>query len=1042
MSAVNKSADDGGSFSSKVIYIVFIILLLDLLGFTLILPLLPSILDHYAQTGDVVYQSLQSVVDWFREAVGIPLEKKYNAVLFGGLISSYAVWAVSRSFSMFLLFRVIGGICKGNVSLCTAIVADLPCPKARNRGMAMIGIAFSLGFTVGPLMGAYFAISSRSTGNIFYQTPALLALAFSVADLVFIWLMLPETFKKDVKHFSLTSMQQGKMFFFIGVIMALIQGGYARRIKPGHHIRVVHMAIIALIPAFILIGLSWNTVMLYSGLALYSFAAAIVVPCLSTLVSDHGSANQKGTVMGILRSLGALARALGPVVASSVYWIAGAQICFLLTAASFVIPLVLLRTAQRLKEESGMSPKQNPSNTNGVPAGKGGNASRCHGYSSSRPVRETSNDFRSVRDPQAKISKSSYDSPAQGRVMGKSSLDAQRKGFRGARSAPNSAGKSKPTQTDSTPFEVKMTDFPELAGVSLGKAGPCPLVQRECWGPAPPSTSPLTQASAFSWKSARRASPSHPDPKQIATNHKPESSAASPDQMAVTSWANVASQPPKKPVPKEKTISGNHMQTEEVATHREDGAAGKKKRKKKKKKAKGAGEDAEAESEEGVIYQEPPKFEDEEEFPGLTLTGIDRYITSSSAAKLCSEKAEKVSGKKSKVPVQLDIGNMLAALEKKQQFQKDKQDAKPVILSVGGGLPVVQKQPLVQKKLQWQQTKIAHNPLDSTSPLVKKGKQREVPKAKKPTPLKKVILKEREERKQRRLLEERGLLPENECETANDAAEEEEEKCDTNATDDAGSLTEELDDQSEMNGTNQLSSFEMYVCSYCSQMLSKDVDECVTSLLKELVRFQDRLYQKDPMKARMKRRIVMGLREVLKHLKLRKVKCVIISPNCERIQSKGGLDEALYTIIDTCREQGVPFVFALSRKALGRCVNKAVPVSLVGIFNYDGAQDYYHKMIELSSEARTAYEVMVSSLEQTGQAEAEQVVNAEEEISNLAEEAEPCPDTTPAEEPEYIKIWKKMLEKECNHTFLNFEEQLSLMCLESDCTENTEDEKS
>lgn len=52
MSAVNvKSAEDGGVFSSKVIKIVFIILLLDLLGFTLILPLLPSILDHYAQTG-------------------------------------------------------------------------------------------------------------------------------------------------------------------------------------------------------------------------------------------------------------------------------------------------------------------------------------------------------------------------------------------------------------------------------------------------------------------------------------------------------------------------------------------------------------------------------------------------------------------------------------------------------------------------------------------------------------------------------------------------------------------------------------------------------------------------------------------------------------------------------------------------------------------------------------------------------------------------------------------------------------------------------
>lgn len=451
MSAINKSAEDGGSFSTKVINMVFITLLLDLLGFTLILPLLPSILDHYAQTEDVVYQSLQSVVDLFREAVGIPMEKKYNSVLFGGLIgslfsllqfllspitgalsdhygrrpllilttlglmSSYAVWAVSRSFSMFLLFRIIGGICKGNVSLCTAIVADLPCPKARNRGMAMIGIAFSLGFTVGPLIGAYFAV--RTAGNVFYQTPALIALAFSVADLLFIWLMLPETLTKDVKasssgfgdsrdllsplslfyfsavtrtkdppsrkkmqklqvlglvyfcylflfsgleftlsflthqRFQFTSMQQGKMFFFIGVIMALIQGGYARRIKPGHHIKAVRVAIILLIPAFILIGLSWNMTMLYLGLAFYSFAAAVVVPCLSTLVSDHGSANQKGTVMGILRSLGALARALGPVVSSSVYWIAGSQTCFLITSAFFIIPLALLGIARRLKEE-------------------------------------------------------------------------------------------------------------------------------------------------------------------------------------------------------------------------------------------------------------------------------------------------------------------------------------------------------------------------------------------------------------------------------------------------------------------------------------------------------------------------------------------------------------------------------------------------------------------------------------------------------------------------------------------------------------------
>lgn len=70
------------------------------------------------------------------------------------------------------------------------------------------------------------------------------------------------------------------------------------------------------------------------------------------------------------------------------------------------------------------------------------------------------------------------------------------------------------------------------------------------------------------------------------------------------------------------------------------------------------------------------------------------------------------------------------------------------------------------------------------------------------------------------------------------------------------------------------------------------------------------------------------------------------------------------------------------------------------------SQDCYHKMIELSSEARRAYEVMVLSLEQTGQADSEQAVTTEEElqISSLAKEADASPDTTQTEEPEYSKL--------------------------------------
>lgn len=720
--------------------------------------------------------------------------------------------------------------------------------------------------------------------------------------------------------------------------------------------------------------------------------------------------------------------------------------------------------------------------------------SRSHGYSSSRPVRDTSERHGATQTQQTAKTKND----SQRRIMGTNPKDPQTKGFRGTRSAPISRGRPEPTERNSALFQVKLTDFPELAGSSLEKPAH-PVTTRECWGPRQPSTSPQAPQMASSWRDGRKDSSKLLEHKQIASDRKPSIPFTLTAQPLATSWANIASQPPKNPVPKEKPINKNHSQVKNAAAQDEE-TPGKKKRKK-KKKTKG-NEDVVAEPKELPIPQEPPKFENEEEFPGLTLSfnGTDRTLSTSNA-KLCNEgnqrdgglhqsndyskekspatksqpidtakkaqKADKVSGKKSKAPVQLDIGNMLAVLEKKQQSQKAKQDAKPVILSVGGGLPVVQKQPLAQKKPPWQQDKIAHNPLDSTSPLVKKGKQREVPKPKKPTPLKRIILKEREERKQRRMLEERGERPKNEPNLPNETTEEE---CDAEATDEPCSPVEGLKDDLEMNTpiqvtreadeeTDKEESSEPQIAvkephsenltkihsrkfrEYCSQMLSKDVDECVITLLKELVRFQDRLYQKDPMKARMKRRIVMGLREVLKHLKLRKVKCVVISSNCERIQSKGGLDEALHTIINTCQEQGVPFVFALTRKSLGRCVNKHVPVSLVGIFNYDGAQDYYHKMIELSSEARKAYEAMMMSLEQGGQSE-EQQSGDEVQVGSLTEDIKSDAGEEP-ESPEYMGIWKKILEKECNHAFLNFEEQLSSMHLDSECTENTaNDQKS
>ncbi|XP_034885091.1 selenocysteine insertion sequence-binding protein 2 isoform X4 [Mirounga leonina] len=342
----------------------------------------------------------------------------------------------------------------------------------------------------------------------------------------------------------------------------------------------------------------------------------------------------------------------------------------------------------------------------------------------------------------------------------------------------------------------------------------------------------------------------------------------------------------------------------------------------------------------------------------------------------------KNSGKKSQIPVQLDLGGMLAALEKKQHSQSATPSSRPVVVSVGA-VPVLSRDTASGKKgHHLSQVKTPHNPLDSSAPLMKKGKQREVPKAKKPTSLKKIILKERQERKQQRLQENAvspalasDAVPDGESggdealEPADPSGGPEASPCSAPVLEGRSEELPRAELQKEVEGCHLVPNgagcpkiHSRRFRDYCSQMLSKEVDACVTDLLKELVRFQDRMYQKDPVKAKTKRRLVLGLREVLKHLKLRKLKCIIISPNCEKIQSKGGLDDTLHTIIDYACEQNIPFVFALNRKALGRSLNKAVPVSVVGIFSYDGAQDQFHRMVELTMAARQAYKTMLENV--------------------------------------------------------------------------------
>ncbi|EDW84552.1 uncharacterized protein Dwil_GK14183 [Drosophila willistoni] len=431
----------------SMVYIIFLSLLFDLLAFTIILPLLPSLLEYYRlHDSSGLYAVLTDRVRWFQQLVGAP--ERYISVLFGGFLgsmfsflqflaspivgglsdyygrkpvllvcasgiaASYLIWALSSNFALFVLARFVGGISKGNISLCMSVITDVSSEKTRGRGMALVGIAFSLGFIVGPMIGAMFAIYSNksSSGGSWFVLPSLLALALALGDLLVLVFCLKETLpkekrmkqissslsyasqllnvssifrfsaiknvaKKDIEalrslgliyflylflysgleftvtflmyhKFGYTSMDQAKMFLTTGIIMTILQGSVVRRLPATKTKSYAIYSLYLIVPAFVLVGLAEGSGMLYAGMILFAISTAFAVSCLTTLVSKYGNDDQKGSVLGIFRSLGALARALGPVVGSIAFWCVGSKITYITGGLLLIYPGVAL---QRLR---------------------------------------------------------------------------------------------------------------------------------------------------------------------------------------------------------------------------------------------------------------------------------------------------------------------------------------------------------------------------------------------------------------------------------------------------------------------------------------------------------------------------------------------------------------------------------------------------------------------------------------------------------------------------------------------------------------------
>ncbi|KAG4080037.1 hypothetical protein HA402_006349 [Bradysia odoriphaga] len=438
-SSVLKQPDP--SKTHQTVYIVFISLLLDLLAFTMILPLLPSLLEYYRLNDKAgLYHTLSSSVRFFQELVGAP--DKFNSVLFGGFLgsmfsflqfivspivgglsdcygrkpimmvcllgiaASYGIWAWSSNFAIFVLARFVGGLSKGNISLSMAIITDVSNEKNRGKGMALVGIAFSLGFIIGPMIGAIFSRYSDKTMETWFWLPAIFAMTLATADLLFVAGCLKETLPKEkrAKHvvnsvsramehvsvrslfkfdavkslskdkleslqslgliyflylfiysgleftvtflmyhkFGYTSIDQAKMFLTTGIVMAFLQGSVVRRLPSARTQKSAVFGLVLIVPAFILVGLATDGKLLYAGMILFAISTAFVVTCMTTLVSEYGRSDQKGTVLGIYRSLGALARALGPIAASIAFWSVGSLATYVLGGFLLLGPALML----------------------------------------------------------------------------------------------------------------------------------------------------------------------------------------------------------------------------------------------------------------------------------------------------------------------------------------------------------------------------------------------------------------------------------------------------------------------------------------------------------------------------------------------------------------------------------------------------------------------------------------------------------------------------------------------------------------------------
>ncbi len=347
----------------KELWLIFLIVLIGLLGFGIVIPILPFIAQRFGanptQIGLLI--ASYSIFQFIGSPILGRLSDKYGrkpVLSFSLLGSAIGFYLISFAHSLPLIFlsRIIDGLTGGNISVAQAYIADVTKGKERTKAMGLIGAAFGLGFVFGPVLGGVLSTYGFAVPFIFAGTLALL-------NSILILLILPESKKPDVikktaVFFSLKSakeilqpkivaqltllffivtfsfslmqgifplfteklflwkeIENGYFFAFIGAISVISQGFIIRKLVDiVKEKTLIKISIIILSLCFLGFGISNSVGQIYFIGGFLALSFGIFNTLIQSSISNSSHPEKQGIVLGFVQGLNALARALGPAI--------------------------------------------------------------------------------------------------------------------------------------------------------------------------------------------------------------------------------------------------------------------------------------------------------------------------------------------------------------------------------------------------------------------------------------------------------------------------------------------------------------------------------------------------------------------------------------------------------------------------------------------------------------------------------------------------------------------------------------------------------